>query len=354
MRKINIRHVKPGMVLSKTIYSNQGILLLKSGIKLSDKYIAKIKETGLEELYIEDSISQGIQIDDTISKQTKMEIEKAFDNMIEKVKNGYYNNSDAIFKKIQHIIEELLSNESILYNVNKMLKSDDYLLQHSINVCVLSIMLGINMNYNRTQLQILAVGALLHDIGKIKIQFDSYRYREAFTEIEFEIYKKHIVTGNEVLKFIRGISNTAIEVCLSHHERYDGTGFPNGKKKDEIHEFAKIIAVVNEYDNLVNNLTQNREMKHYEIIEFIISKAYTWFDPNIIKVFRLSIAPYPLSSGVVLSNGKKGIVSKINANFPARPVVRIINHSLNEVIEEIDLAHENSLLIVNEIDIDKS
>lgn len=348
MRRINIENLKEGMIISKPIYTNNGIILLSEGSKLTNRYIDKIHNTGLKYIYIEDKLSKGIMVEELISDKTRLETKKVLNESISKIKSGYFNVSESIIKKVEEIINEVMLNPRVMFSIQEIRNKSDYLQMHSINVCVISLLIGKKMDLFDTQLKHLAIGALLHDIGKIYLDFDDIKYRDEYKGLQFELYKNHADEGFDILRNIPDISMISATIVRTHHEKYDGSGFPLGLKEDAIHMFSKIVAVANEYDNLLYNMPKGFEMKNHEIIEYITAKTFTEFDPEVVKIFIKSISPYPLSTGVKLSDGRIGIVSKINPKFPTRPTIRIINDDTLENMEEIDLSETLSLLIVEE------
>ncbi len=354
MRKINVTRLKPGMELAKPIYANNGVILLRDGTHLTQNYIDKIQFLKLPYIYIVDEASTGIEIEDIISDETKRDTSQALAESITMMKKGYFDVNDAIVENVEQVINEVVSNPKVMVSMQEIRNKDEFLLMHSVNVTVLSLMIAKRKGYNDTQMKHLAMGALLHDIGKTRIDsIEPTVYREELTESEMLLYKDHVRLGYELIKKIPNSSLLAANVALTHHEYYDGSGFPLGKKNDSIHEFSRIVAVANEYDNLVYNRSEAFKLPHYEVIERIVSQAYSCFDPEIIRVFRSTVSPYPLGSGVRLNDGRIGIVSGLNENLPTRPVIRLLNsHSIKEVVGELDLAKNLSILITEEIDID--
>jgi len=343
------------MALAKPIYANNGVILLRDGTKLTKNYIDKIQFLQLPYIYIVDEISEGIEVEDIVSDETKLETKKVLTESINKMKKGYFNVNDTIARHVEEIIEEVVSSPRVMLSMEEMRSKDEYLHMHSINVCVLSLLIAKKKGYNGNQLKHLAMGAILHDIGKTKIDdIDPTIYREVYDEKDLNMYKENVRLGYEIIKEIPNSSLLAANVALTHHENYDGTGFMLGKKNDGIHEFSRIVAIANEYDNLVYNQSENERLRHYEIIELIVSRAYSWFDPEMVRIFRSSVSPYPIGSGVELSDGRRGIVGKLNENLPTRPIIRIIDQKdMTTIIEEVDLAKNLSLLITDEIDLDE-
>lgn len=353
MRRIKVEKLKADMVLAKPIYTQRGVILLKEGTVLTELFINKVRSVDVDHIYINDALSAGIEVEAVISDQVRQETEAALHQSMEKMHDGYFVATNSVLEKVEKIVTEVISNPHVMVSIQQIRNRDDYAYEHAINVCVLSLLIGKKMAYNDAQLKHLALGAVLHDVGKMQLEGEWLAYREQYNENEMKVYKQHVRHGYETIKNMPDASLLAANIALTHHEHYDGTGFPLGKKNTSIHEFARIVAVANEYDNLLFNRPKEMPLRHYEIIELIVSRAYTWFDPEVVKIFSKSISPYPVSTGVVLSDGRVGLVSKLNESFPTRPFVRIFDESTMEVIEELNLSKELGLMIVDEKEVDK-
>jgi putative nucleotidyltransferase with HDIG domain len=353
MRKINVNNLAVGMIVAKPLYTYNSVFLLSEGAVLTEKYITKILESDLEYIFINDDISKDISIDNVVSEETIIETKKVLERSIGKLKSSRFNANPAIIDKVEAIVNEVLLNPKVMVSLQEIRNKSDYLLMHSINVCILSLLFAKKLNYTGIPLKHLAMGAMLHDIGKTKINFNWYRNKIDYLEEELEIYKTHSEAGYEIMKAANVDSSIAALIVRTHHEKYDGTGYPLKQKKGTIHLFSRIVAVADEYDNLLYNQPEGRLMKHFEIIEDIMARAFTDFDPEIVKVFLETISPYEVSTGVLLSDGRRGIVSKLNPHSPTMPIVRIINQETMSVIEELDLSQNVSISIIDEIDIDK-
>lgn len=354
MRRIQVEHLQPNMVLAKPIYTEQGVILLKEGSVLTEAIIDKVKSIEVSHIYINDTLSEGIIIDTLVSEEVKQATTTMLHETMDKMRQGYFVATEDVLSKVEAIIEEIVSNHHVLVSLQDMRTKEEYMYHHAMNVCVISLLIGKKMGYNSAQLKHLAMGAILHDVGKTQIDSElAHHYRAEYSEAEFKLYRLHVRQGYEIIKNMKNGSLLAANVALTHHEHYDGSGFPLGKKNTSIHEYARIVAVANEYDNLLYNLPKDNQMRHYEIVEMIASRAYTWFDPEVVKIFNTSISPYPVSTGVILSDKRVGIVAKLNENIPTRPIVRIFDEKTRQVIEEIDLSQSLNIMIIGEKDIDK-
>jgi putative nucleotidyltransferase with HDIG domain len=209
-----------------------------------------------------------------------------------------------------------------------------YLYNHSVGVCVLSVVTGMALGLDDLKLKTLAMGAILHDIGK-----------SLSPGPEHTIHGFEILRNNKILNIMVG------HVAYQHHEKYDGTGYPRQLKGEDIHLFAAITGVANFYDNLVTNLNPEKRLYPYQAIELVVAESGRSFHPEIVKAFSRNIAPYPVGTAVRLNNGAVGVVVSVPRNYPTRPVVKIVTNHVGVLLTtfpEVDLLQEKTLFI-NEI-----
>ncbi len=147
---------------------------------------------------------------------------------------------DKLYLIVNTIIDEIFSSEEITVNLANSI-SGRVCFEHSVNVCILSVICGIYMGFNKVRLVELGIGALLHDIGKGLISQETLNKPGTLTSDEFDEIKKHTILGYEALKRIPNITETSACVALYHHERFDGAGYPTGKKAQNIHVYAKLL-----------------------------------------------------------------------------------------------------------------
>jgi HD-GYP domain-containing protein (c-di-GMP phosphodiesterase class II) len=206
---------------------------------------------------------------------------------------------------------------------------DDFIIEHSINVSILSVFMGNHMNYNYNQLCDLAAGAMIHDVG-----------RQNKKEEDLE----HVQKGFDVMRKCRGLSLHSSIVCYEHHENFDGSGYPRKLKGAQISEFTKIIRVADMYDDLLHCFGNGDvPMMPHQAYENILAAAGSIIDPAMVEVFRDTIIFYPNGCTVLLSNGLTGVVVRQNQGIPQRPVVRTFNGS--GIIGEVDLMKSLTLSI---------
>ena len=324
MRKASLRRVKPGTKLAKTIIDISGRLLLTAGTEIKESYISRLRNLGVSEIYIDDDISEGICVNDVIKETTRIEAKQVLSSIAKDSALSGTINSDSVKNVIDKMVDELLDNNDIIFNLSDIKTYDGYTFEHSVNVCILSIITGIGLGYNMNRIRELGVGALMHDIGKLKVPENILNKPAKLTSEEFEIIKKHTTDGFEILRKDKNISKVSAYIALAHHERYDGSGYPFHTKGDNIHQCARVVSVADVYDALTSDRIYRKKMKVHEAIEYIVASAGKHFDKDVVDAFISHIAIYPVGTGVVLNTGEKGLVVKVHKAAPSQPIVRVI------------------------------
>lgn len=360
MRKVDINSVKPGAAIAKPIWTENGNILIGAGVQLTERYIERLRSLGIDTLLIEDQYTSDIIPEDTIRDETrKKAVETVYKTMTQltaateiKRKVAVPNMGQAYHQVLSDILHDLSSQKEMLFNLTNLHSSDGYLFHHSVNVAILSGIVGIAKGYNRNQLMELGIGALLFDIGMTFFPDELWQKRTQLTKEERERINKHTEEGFNLLRKQFDISLLSAHCALQHHERYDGTGYPRGLKGDEIHEYARIVAIADVYCALTSARPYRKAYSPNEAIEFLFANGNQWFDINLIKIFVNHIAVYPVATTVLLNTGQVGVVSAVNPIASHRPVIRIIEESQGVpllVPYEIDLSKTVNITIVKEL-----
>lgn len=320
MRYVPTFCVKEGMKLGKNIYSDDGVVLLANDVILTKEYINSIVKLGINGVYIDDSISQDIQIKNVISDDLRIKAVKSIKNVFNnpKIIMGNLNTVEVL---AQNILSEILKNKSVMVNMIDIKNYDNYLYSHSVNVAVLSSVIGIGLNLDKRKLEKLIVSALLHDVGKVFLPREILE-KDNRNKKEEEVYKGHSEKGYNYIKRYQSIPITTYVGILHHHERYDGKGYPDKRKGEKISLFGRIISICDAYDNIVSPKSKIEVPIPSEAIEYIMGNNGSIFDPKLVKIFLSKVAPYPLGSILKLSNGEKVIVVENNEVCSIRPKVK--------------------------------
>ncbi|NPV89999.1 MAG: HD-GYP domain-containing protein [Firmicutes bacterium] len=348
MRKIPIDYASPGMINARTIYSSEGRVLLAAGVELNDYYLQRLSDLEIHSIYIRDEITSDLTIPEVVLEKTRVEATNNFRQIFNQMKTSCSLNTKAARQVVDQLLDEVLSNPNTLVHLTDIRAFDDYIFNHSVNVCILSLMTGVSMSLNTIQLRDLGVGALLHDIGKIDLPREILDKPGRLTQEEFEKVKRHTTNGFDILRQYTDISLLSSHVAFQHHERYDGTGYPRGLTISDIHEYARIVAVTNAYDAMLSDRSYRAPLLPCDAVRELTRGAYTQFDPQVVAALLENIAIYPVGSLVQLSSQEIGIVVDVNKHSLNKPVVRlVVDNSGRPVAEsrEIDLDKFHSVFI---------
>jgi HD-GYP domain-containing protein (c-di-GMP phosphodiesterase class II) len=335
---ISVEKLQPGMTLAKSLYSADGSALLYEGVKLTPGCIAKLESLGIVSVYIHIDCLRDIEIEDLVAEETRVKVLCLTRQAMEAAKVRDVFAVEELEDQIDDILHDLLANEELLIHLTDIRTQRDYTFGHSVNVCIISLIIGIALGYTMEQLHTLGLGALLHDIGKGKIPPEILDKPDRLSSEEFAVMQEHSRLGFDMLKANDDIDLAASLVALQHHERYDGTGYPWNLKGEEISEFARVVAVADVYDALTTDRVYRHRFLPCEALDMIEKDAGEKFDPTIVKAFRKFVAVYPIGCMVQLNTGKYAVVVKVPPRIPKKPVVRVVeNHEGTCHSEEIDL-----------------
>jgi HD-GYP domain-containing protein (c-di-GMP phosphodiesterase class II) len=359
MRLVPIQCVKENFKLARDIYDNNGKMLLKSGTILKDAVIKKIENLNIFSLYVIDEYSENIieeVIGPEIRRKTIGTIKDVYGSLIENSDtslNYSSNSAEDEFQSILYIakelVDEILSRKEIMLNLVDIKSISNYMYQHSVNVAIISLIMGIKLNLHKFDLLDLGVGALLHDFGTVFIPEEILNKKDKLNEQEYEIVKKHTTIGYDFLGKSFQIPLSSTLVSLQHHERIGGQGYPEGKDGDNISKFAKIVAIADTYDALTSDRPYRKAMSPNEALEYIMANGGIEFDYNLVKVFLKTVIPYPEGTIVRLTNGEIAIVKKVNLNTPLRPELKILESKDKERINKNINLEKNIDIVIRAI-----
>lgn len=356
MRKLHISTVKPGDRIAKTIFTENGNVLLGTGVELSERFIERLKNMGIDTLYIEDKNTMDIFPEDIIRDETRKKavesVHKTLTTLMDcPVVKGRTSLPDLgkTFRSVfGEILTDISSRKDILVSLTNLHILDGYMFHHSVNVAVLAGIMGISKGYNRDQLIELGVGALLFDIGMTQLPKELWNKKGPLTDEERKRVGNHTEDGYHILRQQHDISLLSAHCALQHHERFAGTGYPRELREQEIHEYAQIISIADVYDALISPRSYRQGYTPNEATEFLMATGNSLFDLNLIKIFLRHVSVYPIATTVQLNTGQVGVVSHVDPLSVHRPTIRVIQEPDGSPAHspyELDLRKELHLII---------
>lgn len=341
--------------MARNIYSADGSMLLSKGVALNERYISRLKNLFIPGIYI--SIGDmAFDVDlpeDILSEETRVAATKNVYRTFQKCQLTDDLDIGSVQETTRRIVEELLTNRTHVVQMTGIRRYDQYTFCHSISVCALAAMIGVLRGYTPKRLSEISIGALLHDIGKVKIPTDILNKRGKLDENEMCLMKTHSEQGFQLLRRNRQLSVVPMHVAYQHHERYDGTGYPRGLKGDHIHEYARIVAIADVYDALTSDRAYKKACTPFEAYQIMIEGINRHFDPELLELFFDHVAVYPVGTTLQLSDFNYAIVTEVQSGATFAPKVKILATASRMKVNEdlyIDLSQETSLSIRRVLD----
>ncbi|WP_206483709.1 HD-GYP domain-containing protein [Thalassotalea sp. G2M2-11] len=261
--------------------------------------------------------------------------------IIESVKLNKSLKIEGIGETTNAVVDSVFRNQDALTCLTRIQSKDSYLLEHSLNCAILMSVFAKHLAIERRIIEQLTLGAFLHDIGKVLIPKEILYKRTALTAQETKIANSHVAVGLKLLEDSPEISHIAMRMVREHHERLDGSGYPQALKANEISQYGRMIAIVDTYDKLTCERPYKKSIFPISAFKTLISDAPSQYDEELVEKFIQCIGVYPVGTLVKLNSGKLGLISQLNKKKPLHPYVKVFyNTRLSQAIpiEEINLA----------------
>lgn len=278
---------------------------------------------------------------------------QAVTSMFNEVRMGKALNAKDALPLVEEIASSVFRNNDALISLVRLKYKDDYTYMHSVAVCALMIALAKQLHLSPEDTRKAGLAGLLHDVGKMAIPLEILNKPGKLTDEEFEIVKNHPSAGHEILLAAEEVDEVTLDVCLHHHEKMDGTGYPENLSKDQISLFAKMGAVCDVYDAI----TSNRPYKHGWEPGVSLQRMAQWgnahFDDVVFKAFVKSVGIYPVGSLVKLKSGRLGVVVDQSPKSLLTPIVKVFfsTSSRSRIpVDVIDLSKQSQDKIVGHED----
>lgn len=373
MKSINIKELQPGMFVVSVLEQTGSVQVKTQGWVKTQKSIDKLATAGILTVEVDPdrtldlSTSQdGITTPDSDiqnaaehekdpwHKSTAMSAElsqavklveeakalqaKAFADL----KAGNPIDVDVFKEVATNFIDSIFRNQDALSCIAMIKQKDAYLLEHSINVATLISIFAKHLRLDREVIKELATGALLHDIGKIKVDDAVLNKPGKLSDNEFEQMKQHAQFSYDIVDEA-GLSSISCEIAGFHHERLDGSGYPNGLSNSGISQFVRMASIVDVFDALTAERVYKKALTPIQAFKILRENSPQHFDEKLLNEFINCIGLYPVGSLVKLKSQRIGMVVSSNPAQPLRPVVKIFYSAKSMyhiAVEDIDLAEK--------------
>ncbi|MBE1299012.1 MAG: DUF3391 domain-containing protein [Alteromonadaceae bacterium] len=368
---ISVNQLVPGMFVNK-VTNQKGDLRVKSqGLVNKTSIIEALKEKGILELEVDYSRSnmemikqhQGelevespdqeevpvpkkkkVPFGEALSASQKLheQAKKAHDTFLEKIRSGDNADVESIKAVSEEIIDSIFHDADALTCVSLIKDSPDYILEHSVNCAIYMTIFAKHMGFDKELTEELCLAGFLMDTGMATIPNDLLEKKGKLTKDDRQLIEMHVDIGAELIEQSEDVSDNVLEIIRNHHERLDGSGYPEGKSGDHINIYARMAAIVDSYDALTNDRPYRKGLTPTGALKKLLSDSTGKYDQTLIHQFIRSIGVHPVGSLVKLKSGKLGIIVRSNKDEPLRPEVMTfysLKSGHHTEIKKIDLRH---------------
>ena len=271
--------------------------------------------------------------------------------IIEDVRIGGAIDTKTARQAVTDCVDHVLKNSDALVMFSNIKNKDNYTSEHSVNVSILSIILGRSAGLQRAHLEEVGLAGLLHDVGKVLTPDEILNKPERLTDEEFLIMRMHPSQGRDILDTAEGLNRPILDVAHQHHERLNGTGYPRGLRVNDLGLYTRIVAIADTYDAITSDRVYGKGRPNLEAYQILRAASGSHYDETLVAKFLDTIGVYPPGTAVQLRNGQFGIVVRRNPAYPLRPLVLLVKDSKQRPIEPryIDTAESKPAFHVSRV-----
>jgi putative nucleotidyltransferase with HDIG domain len=256
--------------------------------------------------------------------EVRTKTKQVVDHMLEDVRLGRSIDSDEARQAVENVMENITRNQEALICLTQLKNRDEYTSIHSMNVCVLCIAFARHLGLNDNLIRVLGMGALLHDLGKMRVPLEILNKPGKLTAEEFEVMKGHVLLGAEILQDTPGIPPGALKVVLEHHERYKGGGYPHALREDQISWLGQLSAIADVYDAITSDRVYHSHLPPHEAVKRMYAWSQRDFNVTLMEKFIKCIGIYPLGSAVEINAADIGFVVSYDGSSALKPDVLLV------------------------------
>jgi HD-GYP domain-containing protein (c-di-GMP phosphodiesterase class II) len=261
-------------------------------------------------------------------------------SVFDQLRDGGGLEAAAIESVVESMVQSVFRNRDAMGWLARMRSKDDYLYTHSLSTSVWALTFGRHLGLDRDAMKVLGTGAMLLDVGKTRMPTHLLRKPEALTPTEWKLLRLHARYGAQLLRADESIDKRVIEMVESHHERFDGSGYGNGLKGEDIPFLARVAGIVDAYDAMISERAYAKPKTAYQAVRELSALAGTAFQPELVELFIQSVGVFPTGTLVELNTGEVGVVTAQNRYRRLKPEIMLIldaDKQVREDFAQIDL-----------------
>lgn len=375
IKKIGVKQLRPGMYVHDLNCGWMDHPFISNRFKIDDlETVRRIVSLGVKELYID--TTKGTDVEDApVREEVQAELQQRLEDVGEAASRSGANASvreerayaanvqreasrvitnimhdvrlgkQIEVERVSHVIDNMVAsifrNPHALLSLGRIRQVDHYTFEHSVSVAVLLISFARELGLARPVIQEIGIGALLHDVGKLQVPDAILNKPGRLTDEEFAVMRRHVEFSRTLLEQAGGVSPTAIAVAAQHHERYDGSGYPDRLKGDAITPYGQMAAIVDVYDAISADRCYHKGEPPTTVLRRLLEWSKFHFNEELVHQFIRCVGIYPVGTLVRLESGRLAVVVEPGERGPLHPVVRLVydaNKRRHLSLRDIDLS----------------
>ncbi|MEZ5615549.1 MAG: HD-GYP domain-containing protein [Rhodocyclaceae bacterium] len=373
IKKISSAHLKPGMFIHDLNCGWMDHPFLSTRFKLeSERDLVKIHEACIREVYVDTELGLDVadaptagEVDRDLDEEMQRAVEKRPEprastqeelarahkihteanqimrNIMSDVRLGKQVQVEQIEPMVDKMAGSILRNSGALISLNRIKNKDEYTFQHSVSVATLLMAFCRGLHLDEETIRQAGIGGMVHDVGKMQTPDKILNKPGKLSDEEFAVMRHHVVASREILEVTPNISQTALQVAAQHHERYDGSGYPNRLKGDEISRIGQMAAIIDVYDAITSDRVYHKGMAPTEALRKLFEWSKFHFNPELVHAFARVVGIYPVGTLVRLESQRLAVVVEQREASMLQPLVRVVfdarrNYHLKP--EDVDLS----------------
>lgn len=325
MRRVYATLARPDMVLGLPIHDTRGAVILDAGAKLTESSLKLLQIHWIGEVFIEDSRVADVPVQPLYPPGVEAAAVSALHQLLTEAR-GAQGIEDGLLEPLETLVYTMTR---VLFpevigepNVSGCRSMREYPFVQPVRVAGLALLLGKRLGLEMFEMALSGMAALMKDNGAVALPPGLMEVPNP-SESDLRVIRQHPVYGAEIIGSYEGMGPEVAEAVYHHHERWDGSGYPEGLKGEQIPLYSRVIAVADTYYELVSQGIGDRALMPHEAAEYVMAYSGELFDPDVVEVLARHVSLYPVGVSVKLNTGEIGIVSDGNAGHVTRPVVRI-------------------------------
>jgi HD-GYP domain-containing protein (c-di-GMP phosphodiesterase class II) len=370
MKKIASASLREGQKFTRPVFIDEESIFIPENVAVKGKDIGLLASLGIEEVFTNGELVTSATKEElaAVDAPFRMAIDAASD--VSSVIVRLVEQMRVIFTAIgAHKAVNIRLLWSVTDNLQQLIKANPYktlacalseniatqeIARDSVSITIISAIIGGKLSFSTEKIQELVVASLLHDAGMLRLPQDIVKKTGALSGAEVEVIKTHTLYSFNIMKNELLYPDSVCQIALQHHERWDGTGYPQRLAGKQINKGALVVSVADAFVAMLTDKSYRNSMTGYQAIKTLVAETASYFSPNVLQTFVKIMGIYPIGSAVLLNDGSTALIISVNDGAPLRPVIQIIagkNGTATENGNTIDLLTNKTLFITRAVDI---